>query len=150
MPLFVPRKMNYGTQRHTGAHRGTHRHIMSTNIQVQRICQHCGKEFTARTTVTRFCSNACSSKAYKANVKTLKIRLSNRETQQIASRPFGELMAKPFLSILEASRLLGVSRRTIYRMLGRGDINSGKAGTRTIIKRSDIDSIFQKQKDNGK
>lgn len=122
---------------------------MSTNIQVQRICQHCGKEFTARTTVTRFCSNACSSKAYKANVKTLKVELSNRETQLIVSKPFEELKAKPFLSVWEAAQLLGISRRTIYRMLDRGELHSGKAGTRTIIKRSDIDSIFQKHKDNG-
>ena len=117
---------------------------MSTNIQVQRICQHCGKEFTARTTVTRFCSNACSSKAYKANVKTLKVELSNRETQRVVSKPIEELKAKPFLSIWEAGKLLGVSRRTIYRMLDRGELNSGKAGTRTIIKRSDIDNIFSK------
>ncbi len=117
---------------------------MSTNIQVQRICQHCSKEFTARTTVTRFCSNACSSKAYKANVKTLKVELSNRETQRVVSKPIEELKAKPFLSVWEAGKLLGVSRRTIYRMLDRGELNSGKAGTRTIIKRSDIDNIFSK------
>ena len=134
--------MNDGTQRHTGTHIGTKRHNMSTNIQVQRICQHCGKEFTARTTVTRFCSNACSSKAYKANVRTLKVELSNRETQRNVSKSIEELKAKPFLSVLEAGKLLGVSRRTIYRMLDRGELISGKAGTRTIIKRSDIDRIF--------
>lgn len=95
---------------------------MSSNIQVQRICQHCGKEFTTRTTVTRFCSNPCSSKAYKANVKTLKVELSNRESQRIISKPIEELKAKVFLSVWEASKLLGVSRRTIYRMLDRGNL----------------------------
>lgn len=134
--------MNHGTKRHKYTHTGTLRHSISTNIQVQRICQHRGKEFTARITVTRFCSNAYNSKAYKANVKTLKVELSNRETQHIVSQPFEELKAKPFLSVWEAGKLLGVSRRTIYRMLDRGDLNSGKAGTQTIIKRSDIDKLF--------
>lgn len=117
---------------------------MSTNIQVQRICQHCSKEFTARTTVTRFCSNACSSKAYKANVKTLKVELSNRETQRVVSKPIDELKAKPFLSVWEAGKLLGVSRRTIYRMLDRGELFSGKAGTRTIIKRTELEKLFKR------
>ena len=69
---------------------------MSTNIEVQRVCQYCSCVFTARTTVTRFCSNACSSKAYKANVKSLKIKLSNNETQRIIDQPIEHLKAKGF------------------------------------------------------
>ena len=72
---------------------------MSTNIEVQRVCQYCSCVFTARTTVTRFCSNACSSKAYKANVKSLKIKLSNNETQRIIDQPIAE--ASSFGPILE-------------------------------------------------
>ena len=115
---------------------------MSSNIEVQRICKYCGKEFTARTTQTRFCSHTCNNKAYKANIKSLKVELSNKETQRIISQPIEELKAKPFLSIAETCKLLGISRRTVYRLLERGELKAGKAGKRTIIQRSEIDKLF--------
>jgi hypothetical protein len=46
---------------------------MSSNIRVQKICKHCNKLFEAKTTVTKFCSNACSKKAYKAKKRNEKI-----------------------------------------------------------------------------
>lgn len=115
---------------------------MSTNIKVQRICQLCGKEFTARTTTTRYCSHKCNSRAYKANAKGLKIELTNTQTHSFKAKPIEEIKAKPFLSVMEACILLGISRRTIYRMLQRGEVNAGKAGRRTIVKREDLDRLF--------
>ncbi len=74
----------------------------------------------------------------------LRTELSNKETQRIISRPFNELKSKPFLSIQETSTLLGVSRRTIYRLMKREQLQVGKIGTRSIIQRSDIDKLFPK------
>ena len=115
---------------------------MSTNIEVQRVCQHCGNTFIARTTVTRYCSHKCNSRAYKAKVRGEKIEVSNTETSVRITKPIEELKAKPFLSITDTCRLLGVSRRTNYRMLERGDIGAGKVGSRTIIQRAEIDKLF--------
>jgi excisionase family DNA binding protein len=115
---------------------------MSSKIRVQRICEHCGNQFTAQTTVTRFCSHLCNSRAYKANAKAGKIERSNIETKNVIVKPIEELKAKPFLSIAETSKLLGISRRTIYRMFERGELRGGKAGKRVIIQRSDIDRLF--------
>jgi excisionase family DNA binding protein len=120
---------------------------MSSNIEVQRICQHCGNEFTARTTVTKYCSHNCSRKAHKERIKALKIEASNNETQQIKNRPIEELKAKDFLSIADTCKLVGISRRTVYRLIERGELTKGKAGTRTIIRRSDLDQLlFNPQK----
>lgn len=116
---------------------------MSTKIQVQRVCDYCGTTFTAKTTVTRYCSHKCSNKAYKANLKKQRIEESNKKSQFAISIPFSELRAKPFLSIDETSRLLGVSKRTIYRMLDRNELTKGKAGKRTLILQTDLDKIFQ-------
>lgn len=116
---------------------------MSTNIQVQRVCGHCGKTFTARTTTTRYCSHKCNSKAYKANQKKQKIEASNKETQFTLAAPFTELRAKPFLSVDETSRLLGISKRTVYRMIYRNELNKGKAGRKTLIKQSELNKLFQ-------
>jgi excisionase family DNA binding protein len=115
---------------------------MSTNIKVQRICQQCGKEFTAKTTTTRYCSHKCNSRAYKANAKGLKIEISNIQTLTFKTKPIEELKVKPFLSVMEACILIGISRRTLYRMLQRGEVNAGKAGRRTIVRRDDLDRLF--------
>jgi len=116
---------------------------MSSNIRVQRICQHCSKEFTAKTTVTQYCGDNCAKRAYKQKVKAEKVAASNSETSGIRIKPIEEINAKPFLSIAETGKLLGISRRTVYRMLERNEISAGKAGKRTIIQRSAIDQIFK-------
>src|SRR5207245_2806849 len=40
-------------------------------------------------------------------------------------------------------KLIGISRRTVYRMLERGELIAGKAGKRTILRRSDLDKLFE-------
>lgn len=115
---------------------------MSTRIKIQRVCNHCGGVFLAQTTVTKYCSHRCSQQAYKARKRAERIEASNRETEQTLSKPFEKLNAKPYLSIAEASQLFGVSRRTIYRMIGRNELRIAKAGTRTILRRSDFDQLF--------
>jgi len=120
---------------------------MSSKIQIQRICEYCGKEFIAQTTVTRFCSHKCNSRAYKLKVKELKVGKSNEDTnqQKILSASDVQLEVikqKDFLSIKEAYTLLGVSERTFYRLMKEGTIPATKLGGRTIIKRSVIDNLF--------
>jgi len=117
---------------------------MSSNIQVQRICQHCGNEFTARTTVTKFCSNRCNRAANKLKERTGKVEVSNRETQRIKNQPIEELKAKEFLTVREAARLLNCSVRSAYYQIGSGNIKAVNLGQRiTRVKRSEIDKLFQ-------
>ena len=116
---------------------------MSSNIRIQRICQQCRKEFEAKTTTTKFCSHRCGSRANKASVKALKIELSNKETEGIKNRTMDELKSKDYLSITETCQLLGVSRWTIWRAINANKINSVKIGKRVIIRRSEIDYLFE-------
>ena len=115
---------------------------MTTKIRVQRICKHCGAEFTARTTVTQYCGDDCAKRAYKVRLRQAKIEKSNAETQEIRKRAAEELQAKDFLSIAETCALLGLSERTVYRLMRNGRIPSTKFGNRTIIKRTDIEQLF--------
>lgn len=137
---------NDDTLRHTKTQLDIHRHKMSSNIEIQRICQYCNKEFTARTTVTKYCSDNCSKRAYKARKRAEKVAKSNIETHKIKTQPIEILKAKEFLSIKEACELIGISRRTIYRMFYRNELNLIKIGTRSIIKRSELDKILIPQK----
>lgn len=116
---------------------------MSSNIQVQRICQHCGNEFTARTTTTLYCSHQCNRAAYKAKARAAKVEASNKETQRIKSQPIEELKTKEFLTVREVARLLNCSVRSAYYYIENGTIKAVNLGQRsTRVKRSDIDKLF--------
>lgn len=116
---------------------------MSSNIQVQRICQHCGKEFTARTTVTQFCGDHCAKRAYKLRMKVSKIEASNNQTQQQKNQPIEELKAKEFLTVREVARLLNCSVRSAYYYIDNGTIKAVNLGQRsTRVKRSELDKLF--------
>ena len=117
---------------------------MSSNIRLQRICQHCGNEFTARTTVTQYCGDTCSKRAYKARLRNSKVEQSNKETQRIKSQPIEELKAKEFLTVREVARLLNCSVRSAYYYIENGTIKAVNLGQRvTRVKRSDIDKLFE-------
>jgi len=116
---------------------------MSSNIQVQRICQHCSNEFTARTTVTKYCSNKCAKAAYKARKRKEKIEQSNKETNQRKFAPVEELKAKEFLTVREVAQLLNCSVRSVYYYIDNGIISAVNLGQRlTRVKRSEIDKLF--------
>jgi len=117
---------------------------MSSNIKIQRICQHCGNEFTARTTTTQHCGNTCSKRAYKVRLRALKVEVSNKETQQIKSQPIEQLKAKEFLTVREVARLLNCSVRSAYYYIESGTIKAVNLGQRiTRVKRSEIDKLFE-------
>ena len=116
---------------------------MSSNIQLQRICEHCGNEFTARTTVTRFCGDNCAKAAYKARKRTAKIERSNQQTIRIKTKPMEDLKVKEFLSVREVAKLIGSSRQMVYDLINSGRIKAVNLKIKkTIIPRSEIDRLF--------
>ena len=119
---------------------------MSSNIKVQRICQHCGKEFTARTTVTQYCGDDCAKRAYKARQRAARVEESNNETQRIVSQPFEKLKAKEFLTVRDVATLLNSSLRMVYRLIEQGNIKAVNIAQRkTLVKRFEIDKLFKEQ-----
>lgn len=117
---------------------------MSSNIKIQRVCQFCGTEFTARTTVTKYCTHRCGSLSYKAKKRMEKVQQSNEETKQIKTKPIKELKAKEFLTVKEVASLLNCSVRSAYYYIESGTIKAVNLGQRiTRVKRSDIDKLFE-------
>ena len=115
---------------------------MSTNIKVTRICTHCGKAFEARTTVTKTCSDTCAKQAYKARQRSAKVEASNQQTRQVREKPITDLRAEEYLTVDESARLVRISRRTLYRLIEREELPVTKLGSRTVIRRADIDKLF--------
>lgn len=117
---------------------------MSSNIEVQRICQNCGNEFTARTTVTQYCGDTCSKRAYKKRLKAVKVEQSNKQTLQIKTLPIEQLKVKEFLTVREVASLLNCSVRSAYYYIESGTIKAVNLGQRiTRVKRSEIDKLFE-------
>lgn len=122
---------------------------MSSNIRVNKICQYCKREFEARKTTSKTCSDNCAKKLYKQMQRGLKVSEANAETLRVKTKPLEEIKAKEFLSVKEVAKLLNCSLRTTYRLINNGNINAVNLSERkTIIMRKDIDKIFQ-QPDNG-
>ena len=120
---------------------------MSTNIKIQRICLHCGNEFTARTTTTKYCSHKCNSSHYKQKVKGAKIEQSNTETQKKKTGSIDVVKAKEYLSVRDVSVLLGCSLRTAYRLVNNGTIKCINLAERmTRIKKSELDKVLEQPK----
>ena len=116
---------------------------MSSNIRVVRVCQHCEKEFTAKTTVTKYCSDNCAKRAYKARKRNEKIEESNTTTIKIKTRPLVEVQSKDYLTAKEASTLLNCSVKTIYRLINNRTIKASNLSERlTRIRRADLDKIL--------
>lgn len=117
---------------------------MSSNIKVQRICQYCNTEFTARTTVTKYCSHKCASAANKAFKRAEKMQNSNAQTKKIKTKSIDELKAKEFLTVSEVSKLISCSRQNVYKLINTGKLKATNILIKkTIIKRCDLDKLFK-------
>ncbi len=119
---------------------------MSSNISILKKCDHCGIEFNAKTLYTRYCSHTCNRLHYKKTKREEKIQSvqASQSKPDNSSQSFISLIQdKEFLSIAEASKLIGTSKRTIQRLISKDVIKVAKFGRRTIIQRKTIDNLFK-------
>ncbi len=124
---------------------------MSTNIRLAKNCEFCGKDFIAKTTVTKYCGDPCAKKAYKARKRNEKIGSAKKENRRIFPKPaeghLETIQGKDFLTISEVAILLRLSKPTIYRLIKDGNLKAAKFSQRsTRIRRSDIDNLFKNEK----
>lgn len=123
---------------------------MSSNITVSRVCKHCGKDFTAKTTVTKYCSAQCTRTAYKARLRNGKVDASNKETSKFKTAPIDTIKAKEFLTVRDLAKLLNCSSRTAYRLISNGTIHAiNLLERKTIVRRSDVDKLFDQPMPSG-
>lgn len=124
---------------------------MATRIRVEKICQYCQKEFIAKTLKTRYCSKICNSRAYKDKLREEKLQEAKsgvvREKTTTLPHPVESnlkvIQGKEVLTVLEVSKLLGLSKPTVYRLIKEGKIKATKISARnTRIHRSEIDKLF--------
>ena len=113
---------------------------MASNIDIQKKCEWCGKLFIAHKTSTRCCSHRCANLAYKE--RTRQKRVSEFQTmvnQQIEKE---DCIDKDFFTPSEAAKYIGISRATFYRYLETNLIKSVQLKRKTIIRKRDIEALF--------
>jgi excisionase family DNA binding protein len=116
---------------------------MSSNFTVNKICEYCGKVFTAKTTVTRFCSSKCNGRNYKQKIRNEKIGVAQQAVKQVIRHQLEDLTSLEFLSVKAAAKLLGASEKIVYNMIRSGRLNATNLSVRkTVINRADIDNLF--------
>lgn len=118
---------------------------MSSTIKIVKECIFCEQEFIAKTVVTKYCSHRCNSRHYKKKKRDEKLfeaKGKNKVIQNLNNSYSPELNSKLFLNIKETSQLIGISERSLFRMIKLHKLKSTKLGSRRIIKRTDIDNLF--------
>lgn len=121
--------------------------FMSSNLYIPKTCKHCGNAFTARTTVTKYCGDTCAKKAYKVRKRKEKIQATltkdmQRQKESVKVSNPNVVNNKDFLSVTEASQLIGVSRWTIQRMIQQGRLKAVPFGRKRIVARWQIENLF--------
>ena len=121
---------------------------MTSYIRIPKKCEFCGIEFIAKTLQTRYCSHNCSRRFWKARDRDKK--LSDYEEKNRAkeseSKPIPSIVSpndKEYLSIAESAALLGVSKRTLERLIASDKIHVTRLNRRVVISKKSIERLFQ-------
>ena len=108
---------------------------MSSNIRILKVCEFCGQEFIAKTTVTRYCSHLCNQRHYKKLIQIEKVGIyskniisTNRKTKENAN----------CLTIPEAARFLQISERTLFRLMAQEKIIPNRIGRNVFLSKNQL------------
>jgi predicted DNA-binding transcriptional regulator AlpA len=106
---------------------------MSSKMEIPKTCNWCGKEYIAKKTTTKFCGHNCARSAWKEKNRSEKIKAA---CSIVIQEP--KVQEKDFLTITESARLLGISERTLFRMMVKKLIKPLKFNRRVVIPKSEL------------
>ena len=118
--------------------------MATSSIRIKKICQWCGAEFEAQKVSTKYCSHRCANLAYKQATREKRVKQVEAETHFIKSeKPKENVKDKEYLSIAQASVLLGLSLQAVYKMIYAGPLAAYKLSSRlSFVRREDIDKML--------
>lgn len=119
---------------------------MSSHMHIERVCKFCNSKFIARTTKTQYCSNKCSSRAYKEAARREKLEIAEMEATYLGKIrtkvKFPDLEGKQLLTITEASAYLNITHVTLRRWIKEKRIQSSRIGKKHLIKKQHLDTFI--------
>jgi excisionase family DNA binding protein len=121
---------------------------MSSNIRIQKVCHHCKKVFTAKTTVTKFCSDDCAKRNYKLRKKEKQVEESVKSariemdqlltTGSSKSKGHATIGEKALINVKELSVLIGISRRSIFNLMADKHFPRIKIGRKLLFDKNEV------------
>lgn len=113
---------------------------MSSNMRIPKTCDFCQKEFMARKTTSKTCSDGCAKRLYKLNQRNKKIQQASDENRNKRSsdgfKPIDDIQAfqlREVLDLKQAASYLQISPLTLRRWVLSGKIASQKIGKKHIF-----------------
>lgn len=79
--------------------------MTASKIPIKKLCEYCKRDFLASKVTTQYCSHQCNSRAYKAQRREQRVRNAEYSEEK---KKLGDIVDNPYLSISEATRLLGL------------------------------------------
>lgn len=120
-------------------------------MEIQKRCKYCGKLFIAHTLATQYCSRQCNGKDYKRKMREKEIsdylESNPQDVPAEVSSQKSVLEQKRFLTPREAAAYLGIGKSSVYRELASGLIKAVQMKGKTLIRRKDIDGLFDRAKE---
>lgn len=121
---------------------------MSSNIRIPKVCEYCKNSFTAQKLTTKCCSLKCAQRNYKKAKRDEKIDTAHKEYTKIQQNKKPNLEEasinpKPYLTVKDTCKMLNASDSTIRKYIKEGKINTIRIGKKHIIKREDLEKLFQ-------
>src|SRR5690606_40130255 len=110
---------------------------MSSKIEILKKCIYCQQEYIAKTLVTKYCSHRCNQRHYK------EVKRQEKMQQYKIVVPIKEERncSEDFLTITKSAAFLGVSDRTIFRLIARGIIKAVRKGKKVQIPKNELFKI---------
>jgi hypothetical protein len=110
---------------------------MSSNLELKRLCQQCGKAFIAKKTSTKFCSLSCGQRNYKVRQRMNKIEAKNaqvRASHLLHSASIADHSPEQDLvDIKMLAFVTSMSRSTIFRLIKDPEFPRAKIGGRLLF-----------------
>ena len=114
---------------------------MRSTIDINKICEWCGKEFIAHKSSTRFCSHHCSGLSYKASKREKHVREQNQRTSELKTTEI--ISSLNYFTPRQFAILLGVGKSSVYRWLAENLISCVRLKGKTLISKEILDKMFE-------
>lgn len=120
---------------------------MSSNIRVVKVCEMCSKEFIAKKTTSKTCSDNCAKRFYKLNkrnqrIEDVELQTAIKKTPKsfITVEEIRIINIKELLTLNEAALLLNISPLTLRRWTLCGKMPAYKIGKKWVYKRKELNT----------
>ena len=116
---------------------------MSSNLELKRICQHCGKNFITKKTSTKFCSLPCDQRNYKVRQRMNKIETLNRRpntTALLIDKAEGRTldMEQGLIDIKALAYFTSMSERLIFNLMKDPAFPRLKIGRKVLFEKKTV------------